>query len=62
MVSPIQVLAVEQDSIDGIIVKFTDETIAGYVVEELLKLRPKRERTMQHKVSDIAEQASKCAQ
>jgi hypothetical protein len=61
MVSPIQVLAVEQDSIDGIIVKFTDETIAGYVVEEL-KLRPKRERTMQHKVSDIAEQASKCAQ
>ena len=35
---------VEKDSHDGIIVTFSDGTAAGYVVEELLMLRPIRER------------------
>lgn len=46
MENAIQVLAVEQDGVDGIIVKFSDGTAAGYVVEELLELRPKRAWTM----------------
>jgi hypothetical protein len=28
---------------DGLIVKFSDGTVAGYVIEELLELRPHRE-------------------
>jgi hypothetical protein len=31
------------DSEDGLIVTFSDGTVAGYVVEELLELRPCRE-------------------
>ena len=42
MVNQIQIRAVEQDGEDGIIVAFSDGTSAGYVVEELLDLRPKR--------------------
>jgi hypothetical protein len=37
------ILRVEKDSHDGIIVTFSDGTTAGYVVEELLMLRPLRE-------------------
>jgi hypothetical protein len=40
---PIQILAVERDGQDGLLVKFSDGTIAGYVAEELLELRPFRE-------------------
>jgi hypothetical protein len=39
------ILKVEKDSHDGLIVTFSDGTTAGYVVEELLMLRPKRELT-----------------
>ncbi|HUV70980.1 MAG TPA: hypothetical protein VMW15_15070 [Terracidiphilus sp.] len=39
----IHILKVEQDSVDGLLVTFTDGTVAGYVVEELLLLRPFRE-------------------
>jgi hypothetical protein len=38
------ILEVEKDSHDGLIVTFSDGTTAGYVVEELLELRPVRER------------------
>ena len=38
------ILKVEQDSHDGLLVTFSDGTRAGYVVEELLMLRPHRER------------------
>jgi hypothetical protein len=38
------ILKVEQDGDDGLIVTFSDETHAGYVVEELLAQRPIRER------------------
>ena len=41
----IQILAVERDD-DGLIVDFSDGTTAGYVIEELLELRPKREPTV----------------
>ncbi len=36
----IRIVKVEQDGEDGLLVTFSDETIAGYVVEELLELRP----------------------
>jgi hypothetical protein len=39
----IRISSVEQDGGDGLIVTFTDGTVAGYVVEELLALRPRRE-------------------
>jgi hypothetical protein len=37
------ILQVEQDSHDGLWVTFSDGTRAGFVVEELLMLRPLRE-------------------
>jgi hypothetical protein len=37
------ILKVEKDGEDGLIVMFSDGTIAGYVVEELLLLRPVRQ-------------------
>lgn len=39
----IHILKVEKNSEDGLIVTFSDGTIAGYVVEELPLLRPCRE-------------------
>jgi hypothetical protein len=44
MNSYMKVLSVELDSDDGLLVTFSDGTIAGYVVEELLEMRPHRER------------------
>jgi hypothetical protein len=43
MVEPIRILTVELDCDDGIMVTFSDGTVAGYVIEELLELRPFRE-------------------
>jgi hypothetical protein len=44
MDKPIRMLNVELDEgKDGLIVKFSDGTVAGYVIEELLELRPHRE-------------------
>jgi hypothetical protein len=40
----IHMLAVELDGNDGLIVTFSDGTTGGYVIEELLMLRPVRER------------------
>ena len=45
MPEPIQILTVEKDDGDGLITTFSDGTTAGYVAEELLELRPKREMT-----------------
>jgi hypothetical protein len=39
----IQILTLERDGEDGLIVTFSDGTTAGYVIEELLELRPCRE-------------------
>jgi hypothetical protein len=38
-----RILVIEKDGDDGLIVTFSDGTTAGYVVEELLMLRPRRE-------------------
>jgi hypothetical protein len=43
MENRIQITKVERDDGDGVVVQFSDGTIAGYVAEELLKLRPHRE-------------------
>jgi hypothetical protein len=40
----IHMLAVELDGSDGLVVTFSDGTTGGYVIEELLGLRPVRER------------------
>jgi hypothetical protein len=39
----IQIPDVEKDGEDGLLVMFSDGTIGGYVVEELLLLRPIRD-------------------
>jgi hypothetical protein len=44
MSGEIHILMVEQDGKDGLIVTFSDGTTCGYVVEELLELRPIREK------------------
>jgi hypothetical protein len=41
---PIRILTTERDGDDGLIVTFSDGTTGGYVVEELLELRPIRDR------------------
>jgi hypothetical protein len=46
----IRILTVERDGDDGVIVTFSDGTTGAYVVEELLKLRPKREPTAMPKI------------
>ena len=43
-----EILKAEMDGLDGLIVTFSDGTTAGYVVEELLMLRPLRERLKDH--------------
>ena len=44
MTQEIRVLKVEKDGEDGLLVTFSDGTIDGYVIEELLELRPIREK------------------
>jgi len=41
----IRIVTAEPDGDDGVIVTFSDGSTAGYVVEELLDLRPCREQT-----------------
>jgi len=44
MAEKIRILTTEHDGDDGLIVTFSDGTTGAYVVEELLELRPFRER------------------
>ena len=46
------ILDIEKDSEDGVIVTFSDGTTAAYVVEELLALRPFRERVSDYLTSE----------
>jgi hypothetical protein len=39
----VKILNAEKDGEDGVLVRFSDGTITGYVAEELLALRPIRE-------------------
>jgi hypothetical protein len=45
MAKAIRILTTERDGDDGLIVTFSDGTTGAYVIEELLHLRPMRERT-----------------
>jgi hypothetical protein len=45
MVKKIRILTTDPDGDDGLIVTFSDGTTGAYVVEELLALRPGRERS-----------------
>jgi hypothetical protein len=45
MTSAIKILTTEFDGDDGLIVTFSDGTTGAYVVEEMLELRPFRERS-----------------
>lgn len=51
MAGPIQILTTEVDGDDGLIVTFSDGTTGAYVVEELLELRPFRERAKTRKAT-----------
>jgi hypothetical protein len=42
-----RILKVEMDSDDGLFVTFSDGTTAGFVIEELLLLRPAREHVVE---------------
>ncbi len=48
----IGIVKAEIDGEDGLIVTFSDGTTAGYVVEELLELRPCREHTAEATTGD----------
>jgi hypothetical protein len=43
MIDLIKILFADVDDAEGVIVKFSDGTTAGYVIEELLELRPHRQ-------------------
>jgi len=49
----VRLLAVELDGDDGFVVAFSDGTVDGYVAEELLKLRPYRERLRSSKIHHV---------
>ena len=44
ILNTMQIVSIERDGTDGILVTFSDGTIAGYVAEELIDLRLVRER------------------
>ena len=54
MKSEIQLLTVELDGNDGLVVTFSDGTTDAYVVEELLELRPYRERVRIKKIQSVS--------
>jgi hypothetical protein len=53
MAKHIQILHVEKDGDDGLVVTFSDGTIGAYVAEELLEIRPIREKVKKPKVRKI---------
>ncbi len=54
MLRNLEIVSVEMDGTDGLIVTFSDGTEGAYVVEELLGLRPNRERTKEPKHQGIS--------
>jgi hypothetical protein len=53
MAGEIRIVSVQMDSEDGVIVTFSDGTVGGYVVEELLELRPIRESVREAKGQNL---------
>ena len=58
MARDVQILSVKKDGQDGVMITFSDGTIAGYVAEELLELRPIRERVRNVERTTVARSAS----
>lgn len=56
----IHILEVELDGSDGLLVTFSDGTSDGYVVEELLELRPIREKIKIKKIKDHSVDRASC--
>jgi hypothetical protein len=54
MKAEIQLLTVELDGNDGLVVTFSDGTTGAFVVEELLELRPVRERVKIKKIHNVS--------
>jgi len=54
----IRLLNVELDGDDGVLVTFSDGTTDAYVAEELLELRPYRERLRNRKIFDVPTKGS----
>jgi hypothetical protein len=54
----LKILSAERDGEDGILVKFSDGTITGYVVEELLSLRPLWEKVEEPRVRHPGQELS----
>jgi hypothetical protein len=61
MKDEIRILDVESDAGDGVIVTFSDGTIGGYVVEELLELRPYREPIRKQHANRAPSGSGECA-
>ena len=61
MQDEIRILDVESDAGDGVIVTFSDGTIGGYVVEELLELRPYREPIRKQHANRAPSGSGECA-
>jgi hypothetical protein len=61
MEDEIRILDVESDAGDGVIVTFSDGTIGGYVVEELLELRPYREPIRKQYANRAPSGSEECA-
>jgi hypothetical protein len=59
MLNDIGISGVEQEGGDGIIVTFSDGTIGGYVVEELLALRPIRDEVRKPKANSLPKSPAK---
>ena len=49
----IRLLTTELDGNDGVVVTFSDGTTGAYVAEELLELRPYRERLRNRKIRNV---------
>jgi hypothetical protein len=68
----VKVIDVQRDGDDGILVTFSDDTIAGYLLQELMALRPYRESSRTNGASSFRgsswhprgqeKSPSKCAQ
>ena len=58
MASYIHILEVVKDGDDGLIVTFSDGTVGGCVVEELLELRPVREKAKKPKARTLGAKAT----
>ena len=53
MDNKIRFVKLEADGDDGLIVEFSDKTVTAYVAEELLELRPYREKAAEQPAAEF---------